>query len=98
MDKIEIGIKIIPNIYLTVIEGLPTVPFNVDNIVAVYSEGGKTIVRYKEVTDELSSVMGDSIPFEVLNSVEDINNAIDEAKFYKVFGLNAISDIAETKE
>jgi hypothetical protein len=97
MDKIEIGIKIVPNIYLTVDEELPTVPFCVDNIVAVYCEGGKTIVRYLETENPLSSQM-DSIPFEVLNSVEDVNNAIDEARFYKTFGLNAISEIAETKE
>lgn len=97
MDKIEIGIKIVPNIYLTVDKELPTVPFCVDNIVAVYREGGKTIVRYLESENPFSSQM-DSIPFEVLNSVEDVNNAIDEARFYKTFGLNAINEIAKTKE
>ena len=87
--EIEIGIKLIASIYLKVDEELPTVPFDVDNIVDVYSESGNTIVLYHEKGDGYLSCC-ENVPFMVLDSVEDVKKAVKEAREYKIQGLNAI--------
>lgn len=97
-EDIEIGIKIAPSIYLTIHEDLGTAPFNVDSIVGVKEEGENgSIVTVVEPESMFSSHM---IPtdYHVLNSCDKIREAIDDARMYKLAGLERIKELLDKEE
>lgn len=92
-EDIEIGIKITPSIYLTIHEDLGTAPFDVDTIVGVKEdEENGSIVTVVEPESRFSSHM---VPYDyhVLNSCDKIREAIDDARMYKLAGLERIKEL-----
>ena len=97
-EDIEIGIKITPSIYLIINEGFETVPFNVDTIVDVKEDGENgSIVTVAEPEGGFSSRI---LPtdYHVLNSCDKIREAIDDAKMYKLAGLERIKELLNKEE
>ena len=97
-EDIEIGIKITPSIYLTINEDLEIAPFNVDTIVNVKEDGENgSIVTVAEPEGGFSSRI---LPTEyhVLNSCDKIREAIDDAKMYKLAGLERIKELLDKEE
>lgn len=97
-EDIEIGIKITPSIYLTIHEDLGTAPFDVDTIVGVKEDGENgSIVTVAEPESRFSSRM---MPFDyhVLNSCDKIKEAIDDARMYKLAGLERIKELLDKEE
>lgn len=91
MGDIEIGIKIDVNIYLLVNEELPRVPFNVDYIEDIEATTVGTKVIYKECKPFMS--MYDNMPYEVLDSIDEVKEAIESARNYKIKCLETISNM-----
>ena len=97
-EDIEIGIKITPSIYLTIHKDLGTAPFDVDTIVSVKEDGENgSIVTVAEPENRFSSRM---IPtdYHVLNSCDKIKEAIDDARMYKLAGLESIKELLDKEE
>ena len=85
-EDIEIGIKITPSIYLII---------NVDTILDVKEDGENgSIVTVAEPEGGFSSRI---LPTEyhVLNSYDKIREAIDDAKMYKLAGLERIKELLD---
>ena len=97
-DDIEIGIKITPTIYLTLPDEIGEAPFNVETIVDVKEDGDNgSIVTVAEPEGGLSSRIL-STDYHVLNSCDKIKEAIDDAKMYKLAGLERIKELLGKKE
>jgi hypothetical protein len=97
-EDIEIGIKITPSIYLTIHEELGTAPFDVDTIVSVKEDGENgSIVTVVEPESRFSSI---SAPFDyhVLNSCDKIKEAMNDARMYKLAGLERIKELLDKEE
>ena len=93
MGDIEIGIKINSNVYLLVNEELPRVPFNVDFIENIEKTEIGTKVFYKDA--EPFSSKYEVLPFEVLDSFDDVNASIENARNYKMACLETIANLTE---
>ena len=94
-EDIEIGIKITPTIYLTLPDEIGVAPFNVDTIVDVKEDGvNGSIVTVTEPEGGFSSRI---LPtdYHVLNSCNKIREAIDDAKMYKLAGLERINELLD---
>jgi hypothetical protein len=97
-EDIEIGIKIIPSIYLTIHEDLGTAPFDVDTIVGVKEDGENgSIVTVAEPESRFSSRIMPT-DYHVLNSCDKIREAIDDARMYKHAGLERIKELLNKEE
>ena len=97
-EDIEIGIKITPSIYLTIHEDLGVAPFDVDTIVGVKEDGENgSIVTVVEPESRFSSI---SAPFDyhVLNSCDKIKEAMNDARRYKLAGLERIKELLDKEE
>ena len=97
-EDIEIGIKMTPSIYLTIHEDLGTAPFDVDTIVGVKEDGENgSIVTVVEPESRFSSI---SAPFDyhVLNSCDKIKEAMNDARRYKLAGLERIKELLDKEE
>lgn len=94
-EDIEIGIKITPTIYLTLPDEIGVAPFNVDTIVDVKEDGENgSIVTVTEPEGGFSSRIL-PIDYHVLNSCNKIREAIDDAKMYKLAGLERINELLD---
>lgn len=94
-EDIEIGIKITPTIYLTLPDEIGVAPFNVDTIVDVKEDGENgSIVTVAEPEGGFSSRIL-PIDYHVLNSCNKIREAIDDAKMYKLAGLERINELLD---
>ena len=94
-EDIEIGIKITPTIYLTLPDEIGVAPFNADTIVDVKEDGENgSIVTVTEPEGGFSSRI---LPtdYHVLNSCNKIREAIDDAKMYKLAGLERINELLD---
>ena len=94
-EDIEIGIKITPTIYLALPDEIGVAPFNVDTIVDVKEDGENgSIVTVTEPEGGFSSRI---LPtdYHVLNSCNKIREAIDDAKMYKLAGLERINELLD---
>ena len=94
-EDIEIGIKITPTIYLTLPDEIGVAQFNVDTIVDVKEDGENgSIVTVTEPEGGFSSRI---LPtdYHVLNSCNKIREAIDDAKMYKLAGLERINELLD---
>ncbi len=97
-EDIEIGIKITPSIYLTIHEELGTAPFDVDTIVGIKEDGENgSIVTVVEPESRFSSHMMPN-DYHVLNSCDKIREAIDDARMYKLAGLERIKELLDKEE
>ena len=97
-EDIEIGIKITPSIYLTIHEDLGTAPFDVDTIVGIKEDGDNgSIVTVTEPENRFSSRMMPT-DYHVLNSCDKIKEAIDDARMYKLAGLERIKELLDKEE
>ena len=91
-EDIEIGITITPNIYLNVDNGI--VPFNVDRITEVIPTDDGAIIKMLEPASLISSNL-EVFEYKVYNNSNKIKEAIEDAKFYKLEGLNRIKEIVK---
>jgi len=91
MEKdIEIGIKIVANIYLTVVgNDLPTA-FEVAKINGVSEENFGTVVTYIGYDSDPSSLR-----YIVEESKEEIDKAIERVKFYRDAAIEKINSLLE---
>lgn len=95
MEKeVEIGIKIVASIYLTVIGNeLPTA-FEVARINDVSEEGIGTVITYVEGEGPYSSKLS-SFRYIVEESKEIIDKAIERAKGYRDAAIEKINSLLE---
>lgn len=91
MGDIEIGIKINVNIYLLVDKELPRVPFNVECIENIEETKFGTKILYKDSEPFMSTY--EIMPYEVLDPISDVRNAIENAINYKIQCLDTISNV-----
>ena len=98
MDKIDIGIKIIANIYLKVIgvgfngADVPDVPFDVSKIKRLIEADNGTIVWYAETSGKFETFV-DIHEYTVEEKKEDIEKAIEEATKYRTAALEKINSL-----
>ena len=91
-EDIEIGITITPNIYLNIVDCV--VPFNVDRITEVIPTDDGAIIKMLEPASLISSNL-EVFEYKVYNNSNKIKEAIEDAKFYKLEGLNRIKEIVK---
>ena len=91
MDGIEIGIKVIVNIYLHVEGNEIESAFDHDRIVRVYEDDndGGSLIEYSETGGEYSSKMVSNY-YRVAERKSDIEEAIKKAREYKLACLKAV--------
>lgn len=92
-EDIEIGITITPNIYLNIVDGV--VPFNVDRITEVIPTDDGAIIKMLEPASLVSSSL-EVFEYKVYNNSNKIKEAIEDAKFYKLEGLNRIKELTKS--
>jgi hypothetical protein len=92
-EDIEIGITITPNIYLNIVDGV--VPFNVDRITEVIPTDDGAIIKMLEPSSLVSSSL-EVFEYKVYNNSNKIKEAIEDAKFYKLEGLNRIKELTKS--
>ena len=96
-EDIEIGIKITPSIYLNIREDLGNVPFDVDHIIKVEATENGSMVYVAEPEGPVSSRIVVNEYF-VTNSCDKIKEAIDDARMYKLAGLERIKELLDKEE
>ena len=89
MTDIEIGMSVIAKLYLHIIgNDLPT-PFEAHKIKKIEDSELGTLLQYEEYAGANIS------PFIVTESMEEINEALEESAKYRDAGLNAIQSMLE---
>ena len=93
-DDIEIGIRIIPTLYLNIGGDFGNVPFDVNYITNVEPTENGSMVYVTEPEGPVGSRMVVNEYF-VTNSYEKVMGALKDARFYKEEGLKRIQELLD---
>ena len=96
-NDIEIGMNIIPNIYLHLENEELATPFDVRKIFGVYPlPNSGTIITYAEINPQDEKGFTE-LHYYVREKSDYINDAIHKAKEYREFCINSLSEYIDKK-
>lgn len=88
MTDIEIGMNVVAKLYLHILDNEFPTPFEAHKIDKLENSDFGTIVFYKEMADVSSDIK--PVTYIVSETIEEINEALHDAKKFRDAGLNAI--------